>query len=136
MKRFALPLSLVMSAALSGCSLLHQTQPAKAQKQSQPLQKKPQQTEVNSTPAANEPKNSASTLSTLSGKVAAYNSAGQFAVLDFSVGKMPALEQTVFVYRAGKKVGVLKVSGPTRDNNTVADLISGEVQKGDDVHER
>jgi len=50
-------------------------------------------------------------------------------------GRMPALEQTMFVYRDGLKVGEIKISGPTRDNNTVADLISGVANKGDEVRD-
>ena len=51
---------------------------------------------------------------------------GRFVVLDFPVGKMPALDQTLFVFRQGLKVGEVKITGPERDHNTVADLISGE----------
>ena len=42
----------------------------------------------------------------------------------------------MFVYRDGLKVGEVKISGPTRDNNTVADLISGVANKGDEVRDR
>lgn len=72
----------------------------------------------------------------LGGKVAVFNSAGRFVVLDFPVGRMPALEQTMFVYRDGLKVGEVKISGPTRDYNTVADLVSGVASKGDEVRDR
>lgn len=72
----------------------------------------------------------------LVGKVAAYNAAGRFAVLDFPAGHLPLVDQTLFVYRQGLKVGEVKVTGPQRDNNTVADLISGEAQKGDDIRDK
>lgn len=72
----------------------------------------------------------------LVGKVAAYNAAGRFVVLDFPAGHVPAVEQTLFVYRQGLKIGEVKVTGPQRDNNTVADLISGEAQKGDDIRDK
>lgn len=39
------------------------------------------------------------------------------------------------VYRNGLKVGELKVTGPQRDNNTVADIVAGECQVGDEVRE-
>ncbi len=70
------------------------------------------------------------------GKILTFNSAGRFVVLDFPAGKMPALDETMSVYRDGKKIGSVKITGPTRDNNTVADLTSGEAAKGDEVRAR
>jgi len=72
----------------------------------------------------------------LTGRVLAYNAAGRFVVLDFPVGKLPAQERTLFVYRQGLKVGEVKITGPERDTNTVADLVSGEAQKGDEVRDQ
>lgn len=73
---------------------------------------------------------------TLTGRVAAYNEAGRFVVLDFPIGHLPANEQVMFVFRQGLKVGEVKVTGPQRDHNTVADLVSGEARKGDEVRDR
>lgn len=72
----------------------------------------------------------------LIGTVTTYNTAGRFVVLDFPVGRMPVVEQVLFVYRQGLKVGEVRVTGPERDHNTVADLISGEAQKGDEVRDK
>src|SRR5687767_9414996 len=72
----------------------------------------------------------------LVGRVLTYNAAGRFVVLDFPVGKLPRLDQTLFVYRQDLKVGEVKVTGPERDTNTVADLVSGEAQKGDEVRDQ
>jgi hypothetical protein len=72
----------------------------------------------------------------LTGKVARYNDAGRFVVLEFPVAHMPALQQQLFVYRNGLKVGELKVTGPQRDDHTVADLTTGEAQAGDEVRDR
>jgi hypothetical protein len=69
----------------------------------------------------------------LVGTVSLFNAQGRFVVLDFPLGKMPAAEQVLFVYRRGLKIGEVRVTGPERDHKTVADLISGEVQKGDEV---
>ncbi|MGC3957014.1 MAG: hypothetical protein QM813_03310 [Verrucomicrobiota bacterium] len=74
--------------------------------------------------------------SLLIGKVTAFNTAGRFVVLDFPVGRMPSQDQMLFVYRTGLKVGEVRVTGPERDNNTVADLISGEAAKGDEVRDK
>jgi len=73
---------------------------------------------------------------TLAGQVVTFNLAGRFVVLDFPVGRMPSLDQILFVYRQGLKVGEVKITGPERDTNTVADLVSGEAQKGDEVRDR
>lgn len=72
----------------------------------------------------------------LTGKVAKYNDAGRFVVLEFPVGHMPALEQRLFVYHNGLKVGELKVTGPQRDDHIVADLTNGEAQAGDEARDK
>jgi hypothetical protein len=72
----------------------------------------------------------------LVGRVRGFNAAGRFVVLDFPIGRMPAPEQLMFVYRGGLKVGEVRITGPQRDNNTVADVISGEAQRGDEVRDQ
>lgn len=71
----------------------------------------------------------------LSAKVVKYNSVGRFVVLSFPLGQMPQMGQTLFVYRAGIKIGEVKITGPQRDNDIVADLTTGDAGAGDDVHE-
>ena len=39
------------------------------------------------------------------------------------------------VYRNGLKVGEVKVTGPQHENDTVADIIAGDVQLHDEVRE-
>jgi len=82
------------------------------------------------TPAIVTPDNS------LSARVLSYNAAGRFAVLGFPIGQMPKIGQTLFLYRLGLKVAEVKITGPQRDNNIVADLISGEAQVGDEVRDQ
>jgi hypothetical protein len=48
---------------------------------------------------------------------------------------LPPLEKRLNVYRNGLKVGEVRVTGPQRDNNTVADIIAGDCQPGDQVRE-
>jgi hypothetical protein len=72
----------------------------------------------------------------LKAKVASYNSIGRFVVLTFPVGPMPGTNQTMFLYRAGLKVGEVKITGPQRDNDIVADLVTGTAQVGDEVREQ
>jgi hypothetical protein len=65
------------------------------------------------------------------GRVAKVNP--KFAVLTFPFGSLPGPGQSLNVYRDGKKVAELKVTGPQHDINTVADIVSGEVQLNDEV---
>jgi hypothetical protein len=71
--------------------------------------------------------------SALVGKVALVNAAGRFVVLNFPLGKMAAVEQRLSLYRRGLKVGEVKVTGPAREDNIVADLVAGEAQVGDEA---
>jgi hypothetical protein len=72
----------------------------------------------------------------LAGKVVSYNDAGRFVVLNFPAGRMPKMDQHLFLYRAGLKVAEVGVTGPQSDDNTVADLISGDAQTGDDARDQ
>ena len=49
---------------------------------------------------------------------------------------MPNMDQHLFLYRAGLKVAEVNVTGPQSDDNTVADLISGDAQVGDEVRDQ
>ncbi|HTX22952.1 MAG TPA: hypothetical protein VMD27_13970 [Candidatus Aquilonibacter sp.] len=69
----------------------------------------------------------------LTAKVVSYDSAGQFVVLNFPVGQMPATNQKLYLYREGLKVGEVKITGPQADDNVVADIVTGEAQVGDEV---
>ena len=119
MKRFArLAVWVLAGMLVAGCSIFHKTGKTPAAKPEPPP--RPSETVVT-------PDNS------LSARVAAYNAVGRFVVLSFPVGRMPKLEQTLFLYRNGLRVAEVKVTGPQRDNNTVADIISGDAQAGDEV---
>jgi hypothetical protein len=72
----------------------------------------------------------------LAAKVVRYNATGRFVILSFPVGQMPKTGQTFFVYRGGLKVGQVKITDQQLDNDTVADLVDGEAQEGDDVREQ
>jgi len=72
---------------------------------------------------------------TIYGKVAHVNPNGRFVVLTYPIGKVPPIEKRLSVYRSGMKVAELKVTGPARDQNTVADITAGEVQPGDEARD-
>lgn len=69
----------------------------------------------------------------LVGKVVSYNDAGRFVVLDFPLGQLPAAERRMFIYRAGLKVGEVRINAWQREHFIVADLLAGEAQEGDHV---
>ena len=69
----------------------------------------------------------------LVGKVAMVNNAARFVVLNFPLGKMAGVEQRLNLYRRGLKVGEVRVTGPQREDNTVADLVAGEAEVGDEA---
>jgi len=72
----------------------------------------------------------------LVGKVVRFSSEGRFAVLNFPIGHLPSVGQKLFVYRQGLKVGEVKVTGPQKDDHTVADVSAGEAQVGDEVRDK
>ena len=69
----------------------------------------------------------------LVGKVVRVNETARFAVLNFPVGNLPQPQQLMNVYRRGLKVGEVKVTALRQDNNTVADIVKGEAQIGDEI---
>ena len=129
MKRWT-PLTLLLLAGLllTGCRSLpwpwkhHHPAPAPAPAAPAPT--------TRSAPPVVTPDNS------LSARVARYNADGRFVVFSFPVSQMPKLDQTLFVYRNGLKVAEVKVTGPQRDNNIVADLLSGDARVGDEVRDQ
>lgn len=61
------------------------------------------------------------------------NVPAKFVVLTFPIGHLPAENQLMTLYRQGLKVGEVKVTGPQKDDNVAADLLSGDAQLGDEV---
>jgi len=68
-----------------------------------------------------------------SGIVSRVEPVGRFVVLSFPPDQMPAVDQGLNVYRHGAKVAQVKVSGPRRDNNIVADIVTGAPEVGDEA---
>ena len=71
----------------------------------------------------------------VSGRVAMVNAGARFVVITFPPGPVPQTDHCLNVYRNGLKVGEIKVSGPQRENDTVADITAGDVQLHDEVKE-
>lgn len=72
----------------------------------------------------------------LTGRVVSANARGRFAILNFPITRMPAVGDGLQVYRSGLKVGEVKISGPQKDDNIVADVVTGEAKAGDEVRAR
>lgn len=71
----------------------------------------------------------------MTGRVASVNLNGRFVVLSYPIGGLPPADHRLNVYRAGLKVGELKVSRGQLDNLAVADIVAGECRVGDEVRE-
>jgi hypothetical protein len=67
------------------------------------------------------------------GRVALVNTEARFVVINFPPGIVPQLGQPMNVNHNGLKIGEVKITGPQRDNDTVADLITGQAYTGDEV---
>ena len=69
----------------------------------------------------------------LVGRVASVNAQARFAVVSFPLGQLPAHDTRLSLFRADKKVGEIKITGPAQDNLTVGDIIAGAAREGDEV---
>lgn len=67
------------------------------------------------------------------GQVAMVNADARFVVITFDTGAVPAAGRRLNVYRAGQKVGEVTVTGPQHENDTVADIVSGDIQLHDEA---
>jgi len=67
------------------------------------------------------------------GWVQTVNDRLRFAVLDYSLNRLPSAGDRLAVIRDGTVVGELKVTGPSRGGTTVADIVEGEPRAGDQV---
>lgn len=72
----------------------------------------------------------------LEGRVVRTNVRLNFVVLDFGLNGLPQVGRQFAIYRLGKKVGQVRVSGPAWDTYTVADIVEGEIWIGDEARLR
>ncbi|MDB6123505.1 MAG: hypothetical protein JWQ71_2498 [Pedosphaera sp.] len=122
-------LTLILSSALvvTGCAR-HKSQAAGTMVSGQPAV-----AGVATNPGKTEEKVILTPETMLVGKVARVNENARFAVVSFPVGSLPPTEKRLSVYRRGLKVGEIRVTGPQQGDNTVADIVNGEVQVGDEL---
>jgi hypothetical protein len=72
----------------------------------------------------------------LAATVLTVNTVGRFVVLNFPEGRVPKLDQHLFLYRDGLKTAEVKIVGPKQDTSIVADILSGDAQAGDTVRDQ
>ncbi len=70
------------------------------------------------------------------GRVVKVNPAERFVVLTYPLGHLPAIDTRLGLYRAGLKVGEIRIAGPQYDDNIVADVVAGEAAPGDEAINR
>ena len=70
---------------------------------------------------------------TVAGHITSVNKDLRFVVLTFPLGHTPPLGSRMNVFRNGVIVGEIKITGPQRDDNTVADMVLGDALKNDEV---
>jgi len=67
------------------------------------------------------------------GHVQMVNTSGHFVVVSFANGFMPDVEDKLGVFRDGSKIGEIKITGPQREYNIAAEILSGDPQVQDEV---
>jgi hypothetical protein len=67
------------------------------------------------------------------GQVKSVNFEGRFVIIGFPIMSVPPPGQRLNIYRNGLKVGEVKVTGPAREENTVADILVGGAKEGDEA---
>lgn len=69
------------------------------------------------------------------GRVVFLNPRLRFVIVDFAFHQLPRLEQRLGVFRAGRRVGEVRISGPWDGTRVAADVMAGEADVGDLVRE-
>jgi len=67
------------------------------------------------------------------GRVELVNAAGRFVVLSFLPGHVPPPGQHWRITHLGLKIGEVTISGPQREIDTVADIVEGTANAGDEA---
>ena len=71
----------------------------------------------------------------VTGKIVLVDKKAGFVVISLAPGLYPAKDTKLFTYRDEKKTGEIRVSGPQRDFDTVADILSGDPRLNDLVND-
>lgn len=126
-------LFVLLFAALfaAGCKHTNSSKSSSAREGQKPRADKVQPQEGSARSTSSQPQ--ATPIIEPSGKVASVNSDLRFVVIDFAMNTLPKVDQRLYVYRLGQKVGELRISGQMRNSIVAADIMSGEARVGDEV---
>jgi hypothetical protein len=125
-----LPISLLVAAMMmSGCAWMGRHTPWH-HSAAAPAASKPKAQPQSKSPGIITPDES------LAAKVLTVNTVGRFVVLNFPTGRLPKLDQHLFLYRGGLKSAEVKIVGPQQETSIVADIVSGDAQPGDTVRDQ
>jgi hypothetical protein len=69
------------------------------------------------------------------GLVELVNTEARDVVINYPPGTVPKAGQQLAVYRNGLKVGEVHVTGPEANNNTVADILQGDIRVHDQTRQ-
>jgi hypothetical protein len=69
----------------------------------------------------------------IKGVVQTVNTKAKFVVLKFQYRAIPSIGKVLSVMRNGEKVGQIKVTKPVRPPHATADILDGDIQRGDVV---
>ena len=69
------------------------------------------------------------------GTVVSVNPTLRFVVMDFPMRRLPTIGQQLNLYRQGRKVGEVTVTGPIIETTAAGDLRAGEARLGDEAKE-
>ncbi len=72
-------------------------------------------------------------VAAFTGKVVLVNAPLKYVVVEGVIGRLPPVDQSLYVYRDGQKVGVVVVSNQSRGANFAADISTGDARVGDTV---
>ena len=70
---------------------------------------------------------------TQTGRVVSVDVPARFVVLSFPPGRLPEAERRYQLYRRGLKVAEVRIGGLRTADTTVADILVGEAQAGDEA---
>lgn len=70
---------------------------------------------------------------TMVGKVARVNPTARIVVVSYPIGQVPPVGKLVSLYRRGLKVAEVRVCPPQLEDNTVADILAGDAEVGDEA---
>ena len=116
MRLMSLCVVVVMASWLTGCGWFHRDHAKPAPVKVAPV------TPVIVTPAQ-----------TSAAYVLLVNDSGRFVVLNFPGGQVPADGKILDIYRNGLKTAEVKTSKFRQENNVTADILTGDVRKGDEA---